>query len=249
MPGDVYAYKQWHDSVTRAKYVKEESLSGADSVKKRIIESKKKTLADRFNPRKVTSDAPQAVVIASKKKSRKMKIDSANISSVEKLDSVFRMEATREIYQAAANSARHVQNQMAGTNSEMLRYRKDAVIFEIQWHKIIASSFACVAMFLIGAPLGAIIKKGGLGVPFLVSVLFFIIYYVLTIQGEKFAKQDQISVVAGVWLPDLILLVIGLIFLRQARVDARLFDTDFYHIAFDRLKTRLKGQKLLAKPA
>jgi lipopolysaccharide export system permease protein len=104
-------------------------------------------------------------------------------------------------------------------------------------------------MFLIGAPLGAIIKKGGLGVPFLVSVLFFIIYYVLTIQGEKFAKQDQISVVAGVWLPDIILLIIGMVFLRQARVDARLFETDFYHIVFDRLKTRLKRHKLMAKPA
>jgi lipopolysaccharide export system permease protein len=249
MPGDVYAYKQWHDSVTRAKYVKEESLAGPDSVHKRIIESKKKTLAERFNPKRIKGDAPQAVVIASKKKVRKMKIDSANTSSVEKLDSVFRMEATREIYQAAANSARHVQNQMAGTNAEMERYKKDVVIFEIQWHKIIASSFACVAMFLIGAPLGAIIKKGGLGVPFLVSVLFFIIYYVLTIQGEKFAKQNQISVVVGVWLPDIILLIIGMVFLRQARVDARLFETDFYHIVFDRLRTRLKRQKLMAKPA
>jgi lipopolysaccharide export system permease protein len=101
-------------------------------------------------------------------------------------------------------------------------------------------------MFLIGAPLGAIIKKGGLGVPFLVSVLFFIIYYVLTIQGEKFAKQGNISVVMGVWLPDVILLLIGLVFLRQARVDARLFDTDFYMISLDRIKSRLKRRRELA---
>jgi lipopolysaccharide export system permease protein len=100
-------------------------------------------------------------------------------------------------------------------------------------------------MFLIGAPLGAIIKKGGLGVPFLVSVLFFIVYYVLTIQGEKFAKQEKVSVVAGVWMPDIILLMIGLFFLRQARIDARFFETDFYHVIWDKLKSRLKRRNVL----
>ena len=65
-----------------------------------------------------------------------------------------------------------------------------------------ASSFACIAMFLIGAPLGAIIKKGGLGVPFLVSIFFFIIYYVFTMQGEKLAKQATIGVATGVWMAD-----------------------------------------------
>jgi len=98
-------------------------------------------------------------------------------------------------------------------------------------------------MFLIGAPLGAIIKRGGLGVPFLVSILFFIIFYLLTMQGEKWAKAGGVSVWAGVWAADMVLLVIGLFFLRQARADARLFETDFYSVVFDKIKTRFSAKK------
>lgn len=251
MPADVYAYKQWSDSVTRAKYVKEENRINerGDSIDKAMEKSKEKIFSRKFKlPKIKSSEPPVAVVIPAKKKVQRIRIDSTNALSVNKLDSIFNAQPTRDMFQAAANAARQVQNQMTGTNAEMDRYNKDSIIFEIQWHKIIASSFACVAMFLIGAPLGAIIKKGGLGVPFLVSVLFFIIYYVLTIQGEKFAKQGNISVVTGVWLPDIILLLIGFVFLRQARVDARLFDTDFYMITFDKIRSRLKrGQELATK--
>jgi lipopolysaccharide export system permease protein len=109
-------------------------------------------------------------------------------------------------------------------------------VFEIQWHKILANSFACIAMFLIGAPLGAIIKKGGLGVPFLVSIFFFIVYYVITMQGEKLAKQETVSIAVGVWAADVILLIIGMLFLRQARIDARLFEADFYSVVIDKVK-------------
>jgi lipopolysaccharide export system permease protein len=70
---------------------------------------------------------------------------------------------------------------------------------------------------------------------------------VLTIQGEKFAKQESINVIAGVWLPDVILFFIGLFFLRQARIDARLFETDFYNIAIDKLKLSLKRRSLQPK--
>jgi lipopolysaccharide export system permease protein len=121
-------------------------------------------------------------------------------------------------------------------NLQVDNYEKERDIFDIQWHKILANSFACIAMFLIGAPLGAIIKKGGLGVPFLVSIFFFIVYYVITMQGEKLAKQNTVSPLVGVWVADLILLIIGLIFLRQARVDARLFDADFYLVVIDKAK-------------
>ena len=102
---------------------------------------------------------------------------------------------------------------------------------------------ACIAMFLIGAPLGAIIKKGGLGVPFLVSILFFIIYYLLTMTGEKWAKQGIIGVEIGVWAADLILLVIGMFFLRQARLDARLFEADFYQVVMEKVSRWVKARR------
>jgi len=116
--------------------------------------------------------------------------------------------------------------------------KHEYTVFWIQWHKILANSIACLAMFLIGAPLGSIIKKGGLGVPVLVSILFFILYYVLDLLGTKWARQYSISVYTGVWMANVILFAIGLVFLRQARVDARLFDADFYNVALDKLKKR-----------
>jgi lipopolysaccharide export system permease protein len=83
-------------------------------------------------------------------------------------------------------------------------------------------------MFLIGAPLGALIKRGGLGAPFLISILFFILYTIVSMQGEKLAKQQYFSAPAGSWAANAVLLVIGLIFLRNARNDASLFEGVFW---------------------
>lgn len=152
-----------------------------------------------------------------------------------KLDSVLALPVDKAMYTAALNRARVVKSQINSTTTSLDFYEVDQRVFRIQWHKILASSLACIAMFLIGAPLGAIIKKGGLGVPFLVSILFFIIYYLLTITGEKWAKQGFVSVEIGVWAADAILFGIGFIFLRQARIDARLFEADFYQVVFDKV--------------
>ncbi|MFZ2907198.1 MAG: LptF/LptG family permease [Cyclobacteriaceae bacterium] len=153
-----------------------------------------------------------------------------------KTDSLFNLLPNRAAYENAASKARMAKNEMEGTVSTLKEHTNDRNVFLIQWHKILASSLACIAMFLIGAPLGAIIKKGGLGVPFLVSILFFIIYYLLTMTGEKWAKQGIISVHVGVWAADVILFVIGLLFLRQARLDARLFEADFYMVMLEKAK-------------
>jgi lipopolysaccharide export system permease protein len=156
---------------------------------------------------------------------------------------MFTMPASRDVLHGAANTARQQKSQVSNANSSIDTYQKELITFDIQWHKILASSLACVAMFLIGAPLGAIIKKGGLGVPFLVSILFFIIYYVVTMQGEKLAKQAAIPVWVGVWIADVILFAIGLVFLRQARIDARLFDSDFYAVVMEKVKRWLAERK------
>jgi lipopolysaccharide export system permease protein len=163
----------------------------------------------------------------------------------QKIDSLYTAKNSNEILQRATNSARQVKSQLTNNNSIIDSYTKDMYVYAIQWHKIIASSMACIAMFLIGAPLGAIIKKGGLGVPFLVSILFFIIFYVMNMIGEKWAKQGAVDVITGVWSSDFILLIIGIIFLRQARIDARLFDTDFYLVVFDKFKRWRKERGLL----
>ncbi|MEM9328448.1 MAG: LptF/LptG family permease, partial [Bacteroidota bacterium] len=113
----------------------------------------------------------------------------------------------------------------------------------VEKYKKYSQAFACIVMFLIGAPLGAIIKKGGLGVPVIVSIFFFILYYVLNITSEKWAKAGLTDPMWAVWTADLMLLPIGLFFLRQARVDARLFDGDFYNVVLDQIRSRLRKRK------
>lgn len=153
-------------------------------------------------------------------------------------DSLFQTPYTASEISIALNQARMIKAQLIAHNTNIKSYVLERRIFNIQWHKILAQSIACIAMFLIGAPLGAIIKKGGLGVPVLMSILFFILFYVLSLMGEKWAKQGLFSVGVDMWLANIILAFIGLIFLRQARVDARLFDYDFYNVIWDRFKRR-----------
>jgi lipopolysaccharide export LptBFGC system permease protein LptF len=130
------------------------------------------------------------------KKTADMTTVTFDSTQLAKIDSLFGLTPSRDVLQGAANTARQIKSQVGNSNSSLDTYESELTVFKIQWHKILASSLACVAMFLIGAPLGAIIKKGGLGVPFLVSILFFIIYYVLTMQGEKVAKAYSFSALA-----------------------------------------------------
>lgn len=160
-----------------------------------------------------------------------------------KADSLYAAKPGLETVRGAADAARQFINMFKNGAAGIETYTKERIVFEIQWHKILANSLACIAMFLIGAPLGAIIKRGGLGVPFLVSILFFIIFYLLTMQGEKLAKQETISVEVGIWAANVILFIIGLFFLRQARNDARLFEADFYSVLIDKVKRALKAGK------
>jgi lipopolysaccharide export system permease protein len=130
----------------------------------------------------------------------------------------------------ALSQARSVKA-FASSNKDRIKYvRSDANLYSVEKLKKYTFSVACIIMFLIGAPLGAIIKKGGLGLPILISIVFFIIFYVFSITGEKWAKEAIVPVFFGTWLANLILLPIGLFFMRQAWKDSRLLEADFYFI-------------------
>jgi lipopolysaccharide export system permease protein len=199
---------------------------------------------ENFNRRKLTKKLPEVTSVKTKPKAKKAVSDSA-INA--KIDSIFNLQPDKGMFENAANKARNANSHINGTTEDISSLATDRRVFQIQWNKILASSLACIAMFLIGAPLGAIIKKGGLGVPFLVSILFFIIYYLLTMIGEKWAKQGLIPVPVGVWAADVILFVIGLLFLRQARLDARFFEADFYLVQLDKAKQWLSQRGLIAR--
>lgn len=150
----------------------------------------------------------------------------------------FTKEEKALVRNRAVNQARSIRA-FATSNKDRLSFvNSDANLFEVEKTKKYTLSFACIIMFLIGAPLGAIIKKGGLGMPILISIVFFILFYVFSITGEKWAKEGVTPVLLGTWFANLALLPIGLFFLRQARNDSRLLDADFYNIVIKRLFTK-----------
>jgi lipopolysaccharide export system permease protein len=113
--------------------------------------------------------------------------------------------------------------------------------YEVDWHKKLTLSFACFVFFFIGAPLGAIIRKGGLGTPAVISILFFVIYYVLSLSGEKLVKENHISSIGGMWLASFILLPIGVILTYMATSDSVVLSLDTYTGFFRRIMNRLAG--------
>jgi len=140
---------------------------------------------------------------------------------------------------SAVTNARFVKNHVMVTTSKLSVKKVELLRFKIQRYKIYAQAFSCMIMFLIGAPLGSIIKRGGFGFPVIVSIGFFIVYYVFMSIGEKWAKEELVTPFFGVWLANFVLLPFGLFFLRQARLDARIFETDFYSVIIEQLKKRI----------
>lgn len=141
----------------------------------------------------------------------------------------------------ALNTARTLKNNFSTNYTRLDGFEREARIWKIAWYQKYTQAFACIVMFMIGAPLGAIIKKGGLGMPVLFSIIFFIIYYMLTITGEKWAKEGVVDPLFGTVFSVLALLPFGLFFLRQARKDARLFEADFYYGLIMKVRTYVKS--------
>src|SRR5690606_4116339 len=109
------------------------------------------------------------------------------------IDQVFASLSTfekEELYRNTITQVRSNSQSITLGMDEMYIRKKYVNNFPMDWHRKYTLSIACLIFFFIGAPLGAIIRKGGLGMPVVVSILMFIAYYILMITGEKFARED-----------------------------------------------------------
>ena len=129
-------------------------------------------------------------------------------------------------YSRALNSARNIKTNLSINSARIKSQRFEINKNEIELDKKFAQAFACISMFIIGAPLGSLIKRGGIGVPVIISIVFYIVYYVLNILGIKWAREDIMTPELAAWLSNLILFPIGLFFLYHSRKDSRIFETD-----------------------
>jgi lipopolysaccharide export system permease protein len=135
---------------------------------------------------------------------------------------------TAPIIEQAISRARNLQAFASSSSERLNEYARNSALFRIEVYRKYSQSVAVLLMFLIGAPLGSIIKKGGLGVPILISILFFIVYYVLSIMGEKYGREFVMPVGIGMWMSNMVLLPAGLFFLYQAYNDSGLLELDFW---------------------
>jgi lipopolysaccharide export system permease protein len=138
----------------------------------------------------------------------------------------------------AENSIRNSKTLLNIAASDEKLTQQNLVLHQVEWHRKFALSFACIVLFLIGAPLGAIIRKGGLGLPLVFAVAFFVVYYVASMIGEKMAKQEALDPFSGMWLSTFVLLPIAVFLVNRARTDAAIMNKDWYVKFFNKIKKR-----------
>jgi lipopolysaccharide export system permease protein len=141
-------------------------------------------------------------------------------------------EERARITSAALSSARNIKKTLDYHLQSLASSEEYLIKHKIVWHRKFTLSFACLVLFFIGAPLGAIIRKGGLGLPAVVSVLFFILYHIISMIGEKSALKGAMGVPAGMWLSSIILLPLGFFLALKATTDSPLMDMDIWNKVF-----------------
>jgi lipopolysaccharide export system permease protein len=170
--------------------------------------------------------------------SKNRKIDTLTVYKNAKLRVMYYMLTDQEkinTIASALDDARNTKNtitsEVPNRSSKIKRLRKS----EIEWHKKFTLSLACLIFFFIGAPLGAIIRKGGLGMPLVIAVLFFILYYIISLTGEKLVRESYVSPYVGVWIASFILLPLGAFLTIKATNDSAVLNIDSYFKIFRKI--------------
>lgn len=130
----------------------------------------------------------------------------------------------RRTVNISLNVVQNSKNYINSTKTEFYNREQYIARYQNEWHRKVVLSFACLVFFFIGAPLGALIKKGGIGLPVVISVLFFLLFHISSITGEKMAKTGVIEPLFGMWLSTLILLPISVFLTIRASKDRALFE-------------------------
>ena len=170
-----------------------------------------------------------------------MRIDKSAFVDVNLLDSIktLPLREQSEIFKTAKTMANNSRNSFSYDEGSAKDGLNQLYRSKNDWHKKLSLPFSVIIFFLIGAPLGAIIRKGGMGTPIVISVIFFVIYYVISLSGEKMAKEGTWSSFTGIWISSFILTPIAIYLMIKATNDSSLLDTDWYDAQFKKIKKKL----------
>ena len=153
-------------------------------------------------------------------------------------------ETRTAIVNMAVGTAQNAKDNVAFNKMDLNSHTENINKHRKEWHKKFTLSIACIIFFFIGAPLGSIIRKGGLGLPVVISVLFFVVYYIISTIGERMAVFGGLNMFLGVWISSIVLLPVGLFFTFKATTDAALFDGDSWKKFFQKLFKKQKKNEV-----
>ena len=153
-------------------------------------------------------------------------------------------QARKQIIENAMNLARSGSAFLDGKIQENEANKMEQAKYEINWHGKFTLSFACIVLFFVGAPLGAIVRKGGLGMPVVISVFLFIIYHVISFSCQKMALQGKMDTALGMWIGPLAFLPFGIWLTYKSATDSALFDSVVYSDFFYKIIGKFKKKTL-----
>lgn len=135
----------------------------------------------------------------------------------------------REAIEDALTKTRRIRDNLTIYKHDLHNREKLIYKHQVEWHRKFTLSFACLVLFFVGAPLGAIIRKGGLGLPVVVSVLLFVMFHVISMTGEKSVKSGAMDANLGMWIAPAVLLPLGIFLSYKATTDSPILDQEAWH--------------------
>ena len=159
------------------------------------------------------------------------KMEAGEIAAIVNMDSVFQAYTLMEKDETLKNSADRMAtlaNDWKSRSVQNTETDKNIRKHEAAWHQKITLSLSCLMFFFIGAPLGAIIRKGGLGLPVVISVIIFVLYYIIDTGATRVARSGEMNMILGVWMSTLVLTPIGVFFTYKSNKDSVVFNLEVY---------------------
>jgi lipopolysaccharide export system permease protein len=148
-------------------------------------------------------------------------------------------------FELALNNARNCKAAVESKLNEIDSEEKSIIRFKIEYWRKWSLSFACLLMFFIGAPLGALIRKGGLGLPVVISIIFFLLFWVTSIVGEKLAKEGTVPAEFGMWFGCIVFLPLGIWLTKKATADSGMFDNNIFRRFGDMMTQRIRKNHIV----
>ncbi len=168
-----------------------------------------------------------------------MPINAKSIGTIKNINQIIPDSVNQSIKQKIQIQLNSVKSNLELLANDYAEKQKNLTSHLIEWHRKFTLAVACIVLFLIGAPLGSIIRKGGLGTPLVFAVIFFVVFHLLNTFGEKFVKGGVLSPFTGMWMSSGVLVPIGIFLTYKAMKDSQLFNQEYYYRSFKKLRVFL----------